>query len=460
MSCLGAPLSVTACHSASLAVTTCLGAALTVTACLGAPFDGLSRCPIESDGLSRCLIDREGLSRCLIDSDGLSRCPIDSDVLSRCLIDSDDLSRCLIDSDGLSRCPIDSDVLSRCPIDSDVLSRCLIDSDGLSMYLLFGSCQDVLNPSVHRHSKFHLERQQIERLEKEIRYLIQAGFTWKDAYTQCTIQNILMHFHHGRAFDHHVCQDALGVGSPDWSSEVNDDIANVLVQLLESGKVDIDALVDVDQAGRDMDRLNSHKRDEIVQVHKYFDKSTGQLKRDPFFLGRDALDGNDDLPNPFDDADDKLGGDYVNQELETVDRPDLLDIDTSSRLTSLWEENREQMDNVIGGLCHWWTVSLVDNIGGQCQWCTVSLVDCVIGVIWCHWWTMSLVDCVIGGLCISGQCGDHHWWTMSMVYCVDCIIGGQCQWCTVSLVDCVIGGLCHWWTVSLVDNVIGGLLNV
>ncbi|CAL1542082.1 unnamed protein product, partial [Lymnaea stagnalis] len=149
--------------------------------------------------------------------------------------------------------------------------------------LLFGSCQNVFTRALNGENRFKLETRQIERLEEEIRRLIRAGFTWKDAYTQCTLQNTLLEFRHGRTFNRHLCEDALGVASPDWSDDVNSEIATVLLQLLESGKVSLDDLTSQGQADRDLDLFNSNKRDEIVQIHKYFDKSTGQLKRDPHF---------------------------------------------------------------------------------------------------------------------------------------------------------------------------------
>uniref|UniRef100_A0A2C9LBH2 Uncharacterized protein n=1 Tax=Biomphalaria glabrata TaxID=6526 RepID=A0A2C9LBH2_BIOGL len=215
------------------------------------------------------------------------------------------------------------------------------------MNLLFGSCQSVLTSAVNGHRKFRLETQQIEKLEKEIKYLIGVGFTWKDAYTQCTLQNILVHFRHGRTFNHRLCQDALGVGSPDWSEEINNDIANVLVQLLESEKDGIDDLAEQAETSREIDLFNSNKRDEIVQVHKYFDKSTGQLKRDPFRLDRDAYtftDRDDNSDASFDQGqslDDNFNSllTYGSQDDAQQDREDT---DSSSLLQKLWGYSNEE----------------------------------------------------------------------------------------------------------------------
>ncbi|XP_059163240.1 receptor-type tyrosine-protein phosphatase N2-like [Physella acuta] len=149
--------------------------------------------------------------------------------------------------------------------------------------LLFGSCQTVFTRALKGENKFELETSQIERLEDEIRRLIEAGFTWKDAFTQCTLQNALLAFSRGRSFNRRLCEAAL-VDAGD-GPDVNGEIANVLLNLLESGKVD-DLPQNDDQGDDEYDvdgLVNSNKRDEIVQVHKYFDKSTGLFKRNLYY---------------------------------------------------------------------------------------------------------------------------------------------------------------------------------
>ena len=201
---------------------------------------------------------------------------------------------------------------------------------------------------------FRLESPEIEQLERTIWTLIQDGFTWQDAYTQCTLQNLLVAFQRGRRFRPSLCEDALGVSLPggagSWTGQANAEVAAILKELLQSsgagrslnspfypsssssssssyprlgqtdemGGLERDGVVQEkygdglypgqgdsvlypgqgdsglypgqedggSYGGEDL--LGSNKRDEFVQVHKYFDQSKGQLKRDPFL--RDDVD--------------------------------------------------------------------------------------------------------------------------------------------------------------------------
>lgn len=146
---------------------------------------------------------------------------------------------------------------------------------------LFGSCQNIFTRALTGEPRFKLEEDEIVRLGKAITVLVKAGFTWKDAFTQCTLQNTLVEFARRRLFDPTLCKDALSLSSEDLNESINDEIAAVLLNLLDSGEVQY---INDEQAQEDpeIDGFNSNKRDEIVQVHKYFDKSKGQLKRDPY----------------------------------------------------------------------------------------------------------------------------------------------------------------------------------
>ena len=139
---------------------------------------------------------------------------------------------------------------------------------------------------------------------------------FQDAFTQCTLQNLLVSFQREVLFSPRLCEDALGVSlpQPSLSSAVDSELASVLQQLIRSSSDEElrNALQEdysnpelpyqedsplskpyilADEAaygapeyglGNEIDLLGSNKRDEFVQVHKYFDKSKGQLKRDPF----------------------------------------------------------------------------------------------------------------------------------------------------------------------------------
>ncbi|KAL8586996.1 hypothetical protein ACOMHN_023386 [Nucella lapillus] len=258
--------------------------------------------------------------------------------------------------------------------------------------LLFGSCQDVYgvhrsggegggsSQYGHRGDTFRLRSPEIAQLEQTIWNLIRDGFTWQDAYTQCTLQNLLVAFQRGSGFfSPRLCEEALGVslpGSPQWGGEANAEIASVLQQLLRGsskeensfdtpllpsepsssysssfssypriGQLVKDGIEEErvlmgepevkqgegylgaeqeDPSGyRDygsMELLDSNKRDEFVQVHKYFDKSKGQLKRDPF-LGRGEMDPYNFLLAFPQQAVEVQGGDLPSQQDDRMDLP-------------------------------------------------------------------------------------------------------------------------------------------
>ena len=164
---------------------------------------------------------------------------------------------------------------------------------------------------------------EIRQLEKQITALIQAGFTWKDAFTQCILQNTLIGFTRTTPPTnlqlHRLCQDALGVAGS-WGDKllpldqeeeeeeateeaINSEIASILLRLLTSAESldparknerEIATSLGPEeeftehgdaQSSKLMKELlgSSQKRDEIVQVHKYFDKSKGTKKRDPYY---------------------------------------------------------------------------------------------------------------------------------------------------------------------------------
>ncbi|KAL8624454.1 hypothetical protein ACOMHN_034701 [Nucella lapillus] len=239
--------------------------------------------------------------------------------------------------------------------------------------LLFGSCQNVF--TMYRAASlipggadgFRLDSGQIQDLEDAIVILIRGGFSWQDAYTQCTLQNLLLSFQRGLLFTPRLCEDALGVSLPAAKPRgryTEDEVTSTLQRLFpsagfggrssdsflspysrldqswESNEIpeslmggDEDSFGDLNQRGMyprandylgsrgygeggygDMGLLDSRKRDEFVQVHKYFDQSKGQLKRDSILGGdpynvlaafpqQQAVPGDQGLGNRYEEED-------------------------------------------------------------------------------------------------------------------------------------------------------------
>ncbi|XP_071111973.1 receptor-type tyrosine-protein phosphatase N2-like [Haliotis cracherodii] len=149
---------------------------------------------------------------------------------------------------------------------------------------LFGSCESLQYREISEGEfEFRLTTHQLEQLEDQIWLLIRKGFTWKDAYTQCSLQNLLLAFAQGETFDSRWCEEALSQPNS-YSENVKEEIATVLQKLMDfqDGHRLQASAEGLSQA--DMDSLipSSDKRDEFVNIHKYFDASKGQYKRDPY----------------------------------------------------------------------------------------------------------------------------------------------------------------------------------
>ncbi|KAL5006315.1 hypothetical protein ScPMuIL_015121 [Solemya velum] len=142
--------------------------------------------------------------------------------------------------------------------------------------LLFGNCQ--LSNSPHDYYQYRLSPKALEVLEYEIRRLIQKGVSWHNAYTQCILQNILLAYRQEQLFDESKCSDSLSY----TTSDLNNEISSVLHNVLDSYENYEPEKVYFENAEPNYfldDFSKSTKRDEIVQVHKYFDKSKGLHKR-------------------------------------------------------------------------------------------------------------------------------------------------------------------------------------
>ncbi|XP_041367859.1 receptor-type tyrosine-protein phosphatase N2-like [Gigantopelta aegis] len=158
---------------------------------------------------------------------------------------------------------------------------------------------------------FHLSSQELDQLQAQIVILIQRGLTWKDALTQCVLQNTLVAFAFKNSFNPNSCEDALLSLSDDYSNDVKDEISSVLQKLLAyqgdddgySSPVLKKSMDDLGLGLEDGLQTNSNKRDEFVQIHKYFDQSKGQFKRDPFLTDENSLNYLSPFNSPRSDAD-------------------------------------------------------------------------------------------------------------------------------------------------------------
>lgn len=142
--------------------------------------------------------------------------------------------------------------------------------------LLFGNCQ--LSNNEHDYYQYRLSPKALEVLEYEIRRLIQKGVSWHNAYTQCILQNILVAYRQEQSFDESRCSDSLSY----ITSDINNEISSVLKNILDNYENYNPEQVYYENVEPNYflnDFSKSTKRDEIVQVHKYFDKSKGLHKR-------------------------------------------------------------------------------------------------------------------------------------------------------------------------------------
>ena len=136
-----------------------------------------------------------------------------------------------------------------------------------------------------------MNEEALNQLEHEIVSLVKTGFTWQDPYTQCTIQNLILSFVINLPLHRKTCSGLV----LDFSDPVQDEISNTLGGLYQKTLEAIE--------NQEYPTINllptSTKRDEIIRVHKYFDKSTGINKR-KFFPSSSSKNYLDYYP--FDDV--------------------------------------------------------------------------------------------------------------------------------------------------------------
>ena len=170
--------------------------------------------------------------------------------------------------------------------------------------LLFGTCS---GSGVPANFDYSLQKHDLRKLETEILKLVKDGFSWGDGYTQCIIQNVIISLTIKEPFSKKICYSLLF----DWKKPVENEITSVLDNLYDR-TVPLDRL----SSGAEYEPVSllspSQKRDEIVRVHKYFDKNEKIHKRN--FFGDSPLgltnylsyDPRDDLsqiyPRPYEQS--------------------------------------------------------------------------------------------------------------------------------------------------------------
>lgn len=135
--------------------------------------------------------------------------------------------------------------------------------------LLFGTCSDSGIPA---NFEYTLDEHDLAKLEKEIVKLVQDGFSWQDGYTQCIIQNIIISLTINEPFSKIICYGLIF----EWEKPVKNEITSMLENLYQR-------TIGIDKLGPEYEQVQllspSQKRDEIVRVHKYFDKNEKIHKR-------------------------------------------------------------------------------------------------------------------------------------------------------------------------------------
>jgi len=143
--------------------------------------------------------------------------------------------------------------------------------------LLFGTCGDNGVPDSFA---YQLSSHDLKKLGEETGKLTKYGFTWLDGYTQCIIQNVLVSLTIREPFSKKVCYPLIfDFNEVDGSSLAQiSEIYDALEQLYKSQN-NYDNLENVYELEQLPFLQNSQKRDEIVKVHKYFDKNKKIHKR-------------------------------------------------------------------------------------------------------------------------------------------------------------------------------------
>ncbi|OWF52222.1 receptor-type tyrosine-protein phosphatase N2-like [Mizuhopecten yessoensis] len=132
--------------------------------------------------------------------------------------------------------------------------------------LLFGNCQRV-DRIQRKPFQYQLSQKSIGSLRDQIYSLIKGGYSWHDQLAQCIIQNALYAFRKHKTFHPSKCQK----DEASWTEQQDYDVKSEISAALEKLFQDYYNAYEP-QGDSLLLSKNADKRDEIIKVHKYFDK--------------------------------------------------------------------------------------------------------------------------------------------------------------------------------------------
>lgn len=127
---------------------------------------------------------------------------------------------------------------------------------------MFGNCQK--GSGLKDTYQYELNSKSLQALEAKTWDLVNEGYSWKDPYTQCVLQNALFGYRYQQSPRYEICQV-----TDETSKDVKNEIASVLERLFQKYYSELQDPSSIQDSMLDY----PSKRDEIVYVHKYFDKS-------------------------------------------------------------------------------------------------------------------------------------------------------------------------------------------
>ena len=141
--------------------------------------------------------------------------------------------------------------------------------------------------------QYRLTEDELSALEEHILHLIKDGFTWRDYYTQCVLQNALLASRQQMPFRLSMCK--LSSSSKSDENKVNGDMGRYLEQIFQNYYNSYKPSSPQEVKREDAD---------VIRVHKYFEKEpggpkgfsedyneedVGDLLRDLKYLGADNI---------------------------------------------------------------------------------------------------------------------------------------------------------------------------